>query len=395
VSERIDLDRRNLVLRGAGPGKTILKIDTSLEAIDPRPVKNAGGTPTTSWSWSGGFLRIRGGFRTTHRFRVAEIASRGTRKLIFGEAPQGIEPGERIIITQESDGESTLTDHLYAGQSGDISKLRLRVSWLARVEAVRGRRVVLDRPLRADVSPDWEATLRRFEAPVRDCGIERLTIAFPGHEYGGHFRESGYNAIEMRGVADCWVRDVEIRNADSGVFLRGHNCTITDVVFASPEVGPTLRGGVHRGTYGHHGISVSGGSDHLIAGFDFRTVFIHDITVTRSNGNVFMEGRGKNLSLDHHKKAPFANLFTDLDLGEGTRFLVSGGGPALGRHAASWQTFWNLDARQAVTIPSNFGPETMNFVGVPAAESSPPYHFERGTVEPRNLYRAQREVFGR
>jgi hypothetical protein len=62
------------------------------------------------------------------------------------------------------------------------------------------------------------------------------------------------------------------------------------------------------------------GSDCLLSNFDFRTRFIHDITVSNSSsGNVMMQGRGMDLSFDHHKRYPHANLFTDIDLGKGTR----------------------------------------------------------------------------
>ena len=38
-----------------------------------------------------------------------------------------------------------------------------------------------------------------------------------------------------------------------------------------------------------------------------------------SAGNVVAGGRGLDLCFDHHKYAPHANLFTDLDLGQGSR----------------------------------------------------------------------------
>ena len=35
--------------------------------------------------------------------------------------------------------------------------------------------------------------------------------------YWGHHYEAGWNGIELMGVRNCWVRDVEFVNSDSGV----------------------------------------------------------------------------------------------------------------------------------------------------------------------------------
>lgn len=71
------------------------------------------------------------------------------------------------------------------------------------------------------------------------------------------------------------------------------------------------------------------GGDNLFTDFDFQTQFIHDITLSyRSMGNVFSNGRGVDLSLDHHKKSPYKNLFNCIDLRAGTRIRKSGGGHA-------------------------------------------------------------------
>ena len=47
---------------------------------------------------------------------------------------------------------------------------------------------------------------------------------------------------------------------------------------------------------------------------------MHDITVTRgSAGHVVSSGRGIDLALDHHRYGPHSNLFTDIDVGAGSR----------------------------------------------------------------------------
>ena len=147
---------------------------------------------------------------------------------------------------------------------------------------------------------------------------------------------------------------------------------------------------------GHHGITLSG-QDNLLRDFEFRTRFKHDITMTSgSAGNVVAMGRGLDLALDHHKYAPHANLFTDLDLGQGSRMFQSGGGADLGRHSAAYETFWNVRARQPQSWPKGWGPDLMNLVGVQSngkSDTSPAGRWfeaiDPRELKPANLYDAQ------
>ena len=102
------------------------------------------------------------------------------------------------------------------------------------------------------------------------------------------------------------------------------------------------------------------------------------------------------LILDHHRYGPHSNLFTNIDLGEGSRMFQSGGGAKLGRHSGGYETFWCIRARRAQSWPDNWGPDLMNFVGVQANGSGvlamggkwleviPP-----NALRPRDLHHAQ------
>ncbi|MNC53617.1 hypothetical protein D3C75_1030440 [compost metagenome] len=133
--------------------------------------------------------------------------------------------------------------------------------------------------------------------------------------------------------------------------------------------------------------------------FDYRSSFIHDLSVSKCAGNVFAGGRGLDLCFDHHKRAPYANLFTDMDAGAGTRLWKSGGGAALGRHCAARETFWNIRAKQLQHYPEGFAPASLNLVGYPTAEAASCSMDGRwmeplpagGCISPANLYQAQLE----
>ena len=141
------------------------------------------------------------------------------------------------------------------------------------------------------------------------------------------------------------------------VYLAGMFCTADGLVID----------GVRKatgGTTGHHGITM--GTDCLVTNFDLQTHFIHDITLGYlAAGNVIKNGRGTNLSLDHHKKAPHENLFCNLDLGKGSEMWRCGGGASLGKHCGARGTFWAIRAQQNQKWPpARFGPNSMNLVGV-------------------------------
>ncbi len=347
-----------IVLRGAGAGRTVLFIDRKLEDLRPNMGQTTGGRPTSNYSWSGGFLWVKGRIADPRLATIESEARRGERVVEVDDAA-ALEPGMRVTVRQEDDAGGSLLSHLYSDEPGDVSKITrpVRPEMLARIESIKGRRVTLDRPLRIDVRTSWSPALHAFEPSVEEVGIENLAIEFPPEPYEGHFTERGMNGIAMNGVADCWVRNVRISNSDSGVYLSGVCCTMKGVVLDSkrePKHGDT----------GHHGITV--GKDCLVENFIFETSFIHDVTVSNLGaGNVIKNGRGPDLSFDHHKRAPHDNLFCRIDVGAGKSVWRCGGGNSLGRHSGARTTFWALESKRPIDWPpADFGPDSMNLVGV-------------------------------
>jgi hypothetical protein len=390
LTDILEITRPNLVLRGEGPDKTILFYPKGMEQIRPSLDATSSGRPTTAYSWSGGLFWIKGRQQGALLGGLSDRAERGSQVLMLDREAR-VQPGDKIEITQEDPGDGSLLQHLYAGQpdaTSDLKKVRTRFA--SRVKAVEGARITLERTLRTDLDPRWKAVVKLFRPSVREVGIEDLCFEFPDVPYRGHFNEDGFNPIAISGAADCWVRNVRIVNADSGPFLNGSSfVTLDGLVFES------FRQGTKAGETGHHGVTV--GDDNLLVNFDFRCKFIHDITVEGTGGGVVSRGRGVDLSFDHHKRYPHANLFTEIDLGEGTRLYKCGGGANRGRHAAAWTTFWNLDARRPQRgFPEGFGPDLMTIVGFPSGD--PVVRETKGVwfepispalLQPPNLYEAQ------
>jgi hypothetical protein len=392
ITRILEIHRPNVVLRGAGPDKTILFFPTPLNDIKPNWGATTTGQRTSNYSWSGGFVTLRGSFGLQVLADIAGDAQRGDTSVRVSSSTQ-FRIGQRIEVFQSDTPDNSLAIHLYTGDSGPVQNLkgRTRSSLVCRVTRLEGDRVHFDRPLRCDMRVAWRPQLRGFEPTVTESGIENLSFEFPNQPYRGHFTELGFNAIALGGVADCWVRNVRIVNADSGLFISGNFNTAQRVLLESQ------RAGDKQNCVGHHGISLGGG-DHLVTDFDFRARYIHDLTVSHHcSGNVCARGRGVDLALDHHRYAPYENLFTDLDAGAGKRLWKCGGGADLGKHCGARGTFWNIRSASPLSYPpAGFGPASMNLVALETAhpsETTPDGKWfeaiKPAEIQPQDLHAAQ------
>jgi hypothetical protein len=391
ITDFLEIDRSNVVLRGAGPDKTTLFFPKYLNDIKPNWGATTTGQKTSNYSWSGGYVVIRGSNGGKKLGPVAARAKRGEHVITLEKAP-ALQKGAFIEIRQKDNPDNSLATHLYNGQPGDLGQIKgnTKTSFVSRVTAVDGTRVTLERALRTDVDLVWHAEAFEFAPRVTDSGVEDLTFEFPTVPYKGEFKELGYNPAMIAGASHCWIRNVRVINGESGPYIGGSFCTLRGITLdatCTPD---------RTGCIGHHGIDLQG-ADNLAEDFVFNVKYVHDLTVEQSAGDVFHRGRGVDMCFDHHKRSSHANLFTNLDIGEGKRMYRCGGGAALGKNSAAWGTFWNLRAKtpQKPWSP-DFGPDLMNFVGVETREPAllkpdgrwwepiPP-----AQLQPQDLYEAQ------
>jgi len=365
----VTIAKPNLVLRGEGSAASILVFDRPLTEVKADWGATTTGERTSNYSWSGGYLVIQGSLRRGSPIAITGEAPRGGHDLAVAMVA-GLSVGSWVEIRMEDDAERSLTTELYGGDPGPIAKLKpAQTGQPVRIVAIDPATgtVHLDRPLRSPTRAAWKPRLVPIDPSVTDSGIEGLGFSFPATPWQGEFSELGYNAIKLSDCAHCWVRDVRLHNAEGGIFASGMHCTITGVVLAADKASATKeRYSSAAGCVGHHGISLYG-PDHLVTGFDFQVNYVHDLSVEgfRSAGNVFSKGRGIDLCFDHHRKAPHANLFTDLDCGAGNRIWRCGGGADLGRHCGGWGTFWNLrSVKPLAPPPAGWAAPTLNMVGL-------------------------------
>jgi hypothetical protein len=244
----------------------------------------------------------------------------------------------------------------------------------------------------------WSGGYLWFDNP-REVGIENLTFKYPDKQYPGHFMERGYNGINYAGAKDCWIRNILFYNYDLALNLdRGSTQnSVLDIKFDAYA-------GRRNGSEGsHHGIQVSGAAtqNNLIMGMEFTLTgaSLHELTVDwNTSGNVFAACKGTNMHLDHHKPAgkdgPFGNLWTDIDLGEGTALWMNN---ALGSNVDD--VYWNIRAKRNVAAPAaGLKNVTVGFPTSAAAtlNSARPWlePLNPAELSPANLYLAQHALRG-
>lgn len=351
ITDVIYIRKSGVVLRGAGPANTTLWFPKLLTDI----------FPGRNFSYSSAFMTLEGGFGSQPITGITAVAKRGDTAITLAST-SGLQPGQRIQVQVQEDAAQSLKTYLYNNDPGPIENGKPEDSRMVfTLVKVDGNRLILNRPLRFETRASWRPQVLTFAPTVSESGFERMRIEFPETTYLDHFKEKGANAFEIRGVTDCWVRDVQIHNADLGVIFENACFNTSQGTLITSFAGRA----VTSNWTGHHAISLTHSQDNFVTQFDLRTRYVHDLSVQHASGNVFGNGKGVDLNFDHHRDTPYANLYVDIDAGAGTRVFSSGGAEAIGKHSAAWSTFWNIRSDADFKIPPpNWGPDLMNFVAV-------------------------------
>ena len=385
----LHIKKRGIVLRGAGPDQTVFVIPKSLQQLLPADQFTALGVPKLKYSFGGAFIEVRGNDGLKKIGQVTAPAQRGDQVLVCENA-EHIASGSWVMLRQKLDAE--LGRHMHAGlNAGKDTLSRSRtIEWVARVVRVEGDHVMVDRPLRLDVRPEWQATLHLYQPTVDEVGIEGVTFEFSGVEKKKHLLEEGFNAIQFSDVFNCWVKDVRFVDADMGLKVNGARfCQGEGLEFVEEK---------REGLTGHHAIWASGNAEGcLFQDFRLETTYVHDLTVEGfAHGNVFRNGRGRSINLDHHRNAPYENLFTNLNVGNPKRLWLSSGRGDRGPHSAARTTVWNLvhsgGKVSKPRSPVKMWPQ-LNVIGVEGYEDvkTKALWVESRGVKPLDIYEAQLE----
>jgi hypothetical protein len=232
---------------------------------------------------------------------------------------------------------------------------------------------------------------------VQEVGLEHFAIEFPPTPYPGHQKEDGYNGISFgKGVSNSWIRNVTLTDTDNGHSFRGaHHNTATGLVFKGDfRPGPDD---------GHHYIEVGASASYnLFTNFVFEQRVWHEISVAAgAHHNVFSKGVGVDIAFDHHTGNPYENVYTQIDVGKGTRWWKSGG--EVMPYSGPRETYWNVhdenghgpDDAPGYGDPSGSGPDApyTTIVGATYTKFTTNLEWVEGlnpsTMSPQNIYEAQ------
>ncbi|UKY52056.1 glycoside hydrolase family 55 protein [Streptomyces inhibens] len=437
IDDIIRIGHNNVVLRGAGSGRTTLHATRSLtDLIGPYGSRYGG--DKSSWSWAGGLIWLcpnarwesltdaikakawpfegwtgnrRDEWRTLTP--LTAVARQGDRTVTVQDT-RHLRPGDRVLLQLADDADHTLLQHMAGDLPGasaytwsDKTKLTSYVpyEWPCRITAVdpRRHRITLDRPLPLDTRPSWNPQLTTHIAPLAESGVESLTLEMAETPQSPHLLDKGYNGVALQCAWDCWVDDVHVRHVDNGFLLVAAKAC-------------TLRRTRVSGRGSHHPYACREGShDNLVEDFtiDRRTVpapagtQLHGINVEGlSSYNVWSRGHMAMGTFDTHRGLPFANVRTDITV---TNDGAHGGDASAGPLYGARFTHWNItvtnhragcikldeiapySATVAISEVSEFGQtDKPDFTG-PLHTRLESYGRPE-SLTPRNLHEAQRAL---
>jgi hypothetical protein len=436
IDDVIEVGYDNVVLRGAGSGRTTLFATRSLEQIIGIN-RSRYGSENSAWSWCGGLVWVchrdrrrplveaiqahkwplegwqgNEGDATSLITAVTSTASRGAFDVDVADA-SGLEPGQRVLLQVDDDPGHGLLKHM----SGDIAGTSSYVwtdktkllsykpfQWPVRIAAVAGNRVTLAQPLPVELRAQWNARLTTFAPAITGAGVEGLTVQLVKTVRPAHLQDKGYNGLVFQCAWDCWADDVTVVDSDNGFLLvsaksvtlsrtwvagrgqhhsyccreQSHDNLVEDFGIGKFTEPPTPGSG-------HHGINVEG----------------------LSCGNVWSRGRMLAGTFDTHRGLPFGNVRTEVEIfNDGAHGGSADAGPLYGARFAHWNvTVTNeragcvridqvapMSATVGISTVRDFGQiDRPDFTG---ALQSRLESYGSTDVTPPNLHRAQRALRG-
>ncbi|MEU9333831.1 glycosyl hydrolase family 28-related protein [Streptomyces sp. NPDC048290] len=432
IDDIIRVGHDNVVLRGAGSGRTTLYATRNLTELIGVYGSRYGGDKS-SWSWAGGLIWLAPTARwesLTAAIRArawpfegwtgnkrdewqtltpVDPAPQGARTITVAD-PRRLRPGDLVLLHLSDDPAHSLLKHMCGDGPGTdtynwpaMTKLTSYVpyEWPVRITRVRGRRITLERPLPLDTRPEWQPRLTTHVPALTGSGVEGLTLEAVETPQQPHLLDKGYNGVTLQCAYDCWVDDVTVRHVDNGFGL----------VAASAC---TLRRTRVSGRGSHHPYFCrEGAHDNLIEDFtvEQRTTpappgtQLHGINVEGlSSYNVWSRGVMEMGTFDSHRGLPFANVRTDITVHNNGRH---GGDAIAGPLFGARFTHWNIrvtNGRAGLMKIDGLAPwsatvginEVREFdqIDVPDFQGDLHSRLElygtTDTVRPRNLYDAQR-----
>ncbi|MFT4800508.1 MAG: hypothetical protein ACI93N_000266 [Flavobacteriaceae bacterium] len=379
LSEILYISRSNFILRGAGSGlggttlyyprplkffsdppelKELREYLVELNKIQKEPVNNLT-LPFSQYAWSGGMIwTMVPGERVKSYLDKYDKAPVVLTKLVDGnrgehditvESVDKLKVGD-VLQIQWFNKEGENGSFLYSlYDNNNLKALKLGshhwkypnhalVSQKVLITQIKGKKVRIKDPLLHDIKEAWAPVLAEWKH-LEEVGIEHFNIEFPMAPNIAHHVEDGYNAMYLTRLYNGWVKDVKIKNADSGILTDEiSNVTIQDIETS----------GLKKAHY-----SVAMGSVHnvLVQNLVVKNKVTHPLSInTMSTKSVYKDCKVyQDPILDQHSGANHQNLFDNIEVWvslDENKFeypLFGGGGASYWKPShGAFSTFWNI-----------------------------------------------------
>ena len=383
LSKNININRSNLKIRGVGKNKSTIIISNNLLELSSKNSND----PT--FAFTGGFFEVSQKQKTSsYKIKVTNGIKIGST-LISVESTAKLKVGS--LLRLKTNNSKDVGRYIHNGwEAGEdtFEEFKNIINTIVLIEKIIDARTLEIRsPMSLEIKENWEPYLYQYHPPIYNVEISNLRIHFQKKEKRPHLQEQGYNAFFLKNTVNSKLSGLEIINADNGILLQNSSFNeISDVKFYSTIEGQTS---------GHHGIWLKENSQsNLIDSFNFLTSFVHDLSVEGlAHNNVFRYGDGRRINFDHHRNAPYNNLFSNINVGNPDRIWKSGGRKSRGPRAARKATFWNIqyDAKQLTLLPNWPGLVYIGFINehTVTVDNQQIYFENIKNLHPQEIYEAQ------
>ena len=313
------------------------------------------------YSWSAGFIwtRAPNGRHATYLDRydrpiekVADIktGARGTKELTLA-ATSGLEVGDVLQIHwhNRAGPDGPLITSIYGETDEKIGSRhwelpdRPLVRQATRITAIDANRVTISDPLLHDISESLPAYFAKWDH-ISQVGLQDFAMEFPENPFFGHHNESGFNGVYFTGVHNGWIRNLRIKDADSGILTDDlANVTIENIVTEGDHTA-------------HYAVHVGNVHNVLIDNLTVYNPTVHTFSFnTQATKSVYANSVAwTDPTLDQHAGANHQNLYDNVtvyvtpdqtsDDGKPMYDLYRAGGagywlPGHGRY----NTMWNVE----------------------------------------------------
>ncbi|WP_019615832.1 DUF4955 domain-containing protein [Psychromonas ossibalaenae] len=324
----------DFIMKGDGPGKTILYSDVHLLPEDPEK------------KWTTPYL-IRIGAET--KDKTPEVSSaitsshlRGSTFTITVADSSGFKVGDSVELTGVTDSISAVNtlispyllehqphepgNYIWTNLTENTLQIEKHI-----IESIDADRITFTAPLNHEISEEYSWTASVINS-VTNIGIEDLTLQgnwqdeFIHHEDAVH--DSGYSMLELSNVNNSWINNIEVKDFSQAVNLKNtFNVTAENIQL--------------NGNPGHSALGMMYSNNDLAVNVDDTAATWHAPGVSKySIGNVYLNLQFDETSgNDLHGEQSMYNLFDNMSGG----FVYGRWGASLANQPNHLQglVYWN------------------------------------------------------